>query len=63
MTTKKSSDSYTDDANNFNINDTDTINSHAQSGPELSIIIPTYNERDNVDKLLNKLSACLEGRN
>lgn len=28
-------------------------------GPELSIIVPTYNERDNVGELVRRLSECL----
>ena len=30
-------------------------------GPELSIIVPTYNERDNVQELVGRLKQCLAG--
>jgi len=33
-----------------------------QSGPELSIIVPTFNERENVVELIDRLSQCLEHR-
>lgn len=29
------------------------------SGPELSIIVPTFNERDNVVRLVEPLQSCL----
>ena len=31
-------------------------------GPELSIVVPTFNERENVAVLIERLAACLEGR-
>jgi len=31
------------------------------AGPELSVIVPTYNERDNVEELTKRLHACLRG--
>ncbi len=31
-------------------------------GPELSIIVPTFNERDNVAELIGRLAACLGDR-
>lgn len=31
------------------------------AGPELSVIVPTYNERDNVEELTKRLDACLSG--
>ncbi|HEX3846315.1 MAG TPA: glycosyltransferase family 2 protein [Steroidobacteraceae bacterium] len=34
--------------------------SHA--GPELSIVVPTFNERDNVAELIRRLADCLAGR-
>jgi dolichol-phosphate mannosyltransferase len=33
-----------------------------RSGPELSIIVPTFNERENVAELIGRLVVCLEGR-
>ncbi len=30
-----------------------------RSGPELSIIVPTFNERDNIAELIARLAACL----
>jgi dolichol-phosphate mannosyltransferase len=32
-----------------------------QPGPELAVIIPTFNERGNVEELLARLDACLAG--
>src|ERR1700675_579046 len=32
------------------------------SSPELSIIVPTFNERDNVGALIGRLAQCLEHR-
>lgn len=32
------------------------------SGPELSIIVPTFNERDNIAELIERLVVCLEDR-
>jgi dolichol-phosphate mannosyltransferase len=37
------------------------ITSEAMPGPELSIIVPTYNERDNILELVNRLRQCLTG--
>jgi len=34
----------------------------ARSGPEVSIIVPTFNERENVAELIARLNVCLEGR-
>jgi len=34
----------------------------AGPGPELSIIVPTFNERDNVAELIGRLAACLADR-
>lgn len=31
-------------------------------GPKLSIIVPTFNERDNVAELFARLISCLENR-
>ena len=31
-------------------------------GPELSIIVPTFNERDNIAELIGRLVACLGDR-
>jgi dolichol-phosphate mannosyltransferase len=31
------------------------------AGPELSVIVPTYNESDNVEELTKRLDACLSG--
>ncbi len=33
-----------------------------RSGPELSVIVPTFNERDNIGELIGRLVVCLEGR-
>ena len=33
----------------------------ARAGPELSIIVPTFNERDNVIELVSRLKQCLAG--
>jgi dolichol-phosphate mannosyltransferase len=33
----------------------------ARVGPELSIIVPTFNERDNIAELIGRLAMCLEG--
>lgn len=30
-------------------------------GPELTIVVPTFNERDNVAELVRRLSTCLQG--
>jgi dolichol-phosphate mannosyltransferase len=32
-----------------------------RSGPELSIIVPTFNERENIAELIGRLVLCLEG--
>lgn len=32
-----------------------------EPGPELSVIVPTFNERENVHELVRRLSACLIG--
>src|SRR5579884_3502220 len=32
-----------------------------QRGPDLAIIVPTFNERANVDELVKRLRSCLEG--
>src|SRR6187551_3260879 len=37
--------------------------SHAQPGPELTVIVPTRNERDNIIPLYDLLCAALDGRN
>jgi dolichol-phosphate mannosyltransferase len=37
-------------------------NPAVRSGPELSIIVPTFNERDNIAELIGRLVVCLEGR-
>jgi dolichol-phosphate mannosyltransferase len=34
----------------------------ARSGPELSIIVPTFNERENIAELIGRLVACLGDR-
>jgi dolichol-phosphate mannosyltransferase len=33
-----------------------------RSGPELSIIVPTFNERENIGELIGRLAVCLENR-
>jgi dolichol-phosphate mannosyltransferase len=33
-----------------------------RSGPELSIIVPTFNERDNIAELIGRLAVCLRNR-
>src|SRR3954465_6529894 len=33
----------------------------AAAAPELSVVVPTFNERDNVTALLRKLEAALKG--
>ena len=35
------------------------VTCEATPGPELSIIVPTYNERDNILELVNRLKQCL----
>ena len=37
------------------------VTCEATPGPELSIIVPTYNERDNILELANRLKQCLTG--
>jgi dolichol-phosphate mannosyltransferase len=37
------------------------VTCEATPGPELSIIVPTYNERDNILELVNRLKQCLTG--
>ncbi len=32
------------------------------SGVDVSLIVPTYNERDNIADLVERLKACLAGR-
>jgi dolichol-phosphate mannosyltransferase len=36
---------------------------HTEPGPELSVIVSTRNERDNIIPLYNRLCAALDGRN
>src|ERR1700722_1165432 len=38
------------------------VSSAVRSGPELSVIVPTFNERDNIAELIERLVVCLEGR-
>lgn len=33
-----------------------------RSGPELSIVVPTFNEKDNIGALIERLVLCLDGR-
>jgi dolichol-phosphate mannosyltransferase len=33
-----------------------------RSGPELSVIVPTFNERENIGELIGRLVVCLENR-
>jgi dolichol-phosphate mannosyltransferase len=33
-----------------------------RSGPELSIIVPTFNEKDNIGELIERLTLCLQDR-
>jgi len=33
-----------------------------RSGPELSIIVPTFNERENIAELIARLAVCLADR-
>jgi dolichol-phosphate mannosyltransferase len=33
-----------------------------RSGPELSIVVPTFNERENIAELIGRLAACLRNR-
>ncbi len=33
-----------------------------RAGPELSVIVPTFNERENIAELMARLKVCLEGR-
>lgn len=37
------------------------VTAEANPGPELSIIVPTYNERDNIVELVSRLKQCLMG--
>ena len=41
--------------------DSFNLTPEARSGPELSIIVPTYNEHDNISELASRLKQCLEG--
>jgi dolichol-phosphate mannosyltransferase len=34
----------------------------ARSGPELAVVVPTFNERDNIAALIERLVLCLEDR-
>ena len=38
------------------------IKSAARCGPELSVIVPTFNERENIAELIARLEVCLEHR-
>ncbi|MEP6885396.1 MAG: glycosyltransferase family 2 protein [Gammaproteobacteria bacterium] len=38
------------------------VRADIRPGPELSIIVPTFNERDNVAELIARLASCLENR-
>ncbi len=31
-------------------------------GPELSVVVPTFNEKDNIAELVGRLASCLENR-
>src|SRR5580692_500565 len=33
-----------------------------RAGPELSVIVPTFNERENIAELIARLEVCLEDR-
>jgi dolichol-phosphate mannosyltransferase len=37
------------------------VSENARPGPELAIVIPTFNERDNIKELLDRLETTLEG--
>lgn len=41
--------------------DSNLLSSHIEPGPELSIIVPTFNERENIHELVQRLNACLIG--
>jgi dolichol-phosphate mannosyltransferase len=42
-------------------NQTVHVSENARPGPELAIVIPTFNERDNIKELLDRLETTLEG--
>jgi dolichol-phosphate mannosyltransferase len=39
-----------------------TVLGPLRPGPELSVIVPTFNERENIAELMARLKVCLEGR-
>jgi dolichol-phosphate mannosyltransferase len=39
-----------------------TAQNPARCGPELSVIVPTFNERENIAELIARLEVCLEDR-
>jgi len=41
---------------------TTPVHPPVRSGPELSIVVPTFNERENIAELIGRLVVCLEGR-
>jgi dolichol-phosphate mannosyltransferase len=41
----------------------DDVAGELQTGPQLSIIVPTFNENENVAELVSRLRACLGARN
>lgn len=47
----------------MNIEQSEKANSPILNGPEVSIIIPTFNERENVDELLTRIHDVLKGVN
>lgn len=38
-----------------------TLNGTAPGGPELAVVVPTLNERDNVGPLIERLESALDG--
>jgi dolichol-phosphate mannosyltransferase len=38
------------------------VHGPVRAGPELSVIVPTFNERENIAELMARLEVCLEGR-
>src|SRR5436853_1297216 len=39
----------------------ETVGLAARTGPELCVVVPTFNERDNVDVLVGRLDRALRG--
>jgi dolichol-phosphate mannosyltransferase len=46
----------------FTPSDLEPLHQTIRGGPELSVIVPTFNERENIPELMARLKVCLEGR-